>query len=139
MLWGEPLKIDTSAHIGATGVDEQSATLFRYADGRIACLTSSITTNTSQEACIYGSEGSIKIFAPWWRGGKFSIHRRELPEEIVTPPLTGNGYNYEAVEVMNCLKEKRLESGIMPLDESIAIMKTMDSIRYAWGLRYPGE
>jgi hypothetical protein len=27
----------------------------------------------------------------------------------------------------------------MPLDETISVMRTMDSIRVAWGLRYPGE
>jgi hypothetical protein len=27
----------------------------------------------------------------------------------------------------------------MPLDETISVMRTMDRIRTAWGLRYPGE
>jgi hypothetical protein len=27
----------------------------------------------------------------------------------------------------------------MPLDESLAIMRTMDELRTEWGLRYPGE
>jgi predicted dehydrogenase len=139
MLWGEPERIQGAAHIGSTGVDEQSATVFAYADGRIASLTSSIATSTSQEACIYGSGGAIKIHAPWWRGGKFSIKRPEEPEEVVSSPLAGNGYNYEAVEVMNCIRAKRLESDIMTLDESVCIMKALDAIRKGWGLRYPGE
>ena len=139
LLWGEPLKIATSAHIGATGIDEQSATVFSYADGRIASLTCSVDITTSQEACIYGSEGAIKIHTPWWRGGKFSVCLRDKPEEVVNPPLMGNGYNYEALEVMNCLREKRLESAVLPLDESVRVMKTMDAIRSCWGLRYPGE
>ena len=40
---------------------------------------------------------------------------------------------------MTCLRQSRLESGIMPLDESLAIMETLDAIRAQWGLRYPGE
>ena len=40
---------------------------------------------------------------------------------------------------MNCLRESRLESGQMPLDESPAIMETLDAIRAQWGLRFPGE
>jgi predicted dehydrogenase len=54
-------------------------------------------------------------------------------------PVTGNGYNYEAVEVMRCLREGKLESPGMPLDESLAIMHTLDGIRRSWGLKYPGE
>jgi len=32
-----------------------------------------------------------------------------------------------------------MESDIMPLDESLAVMETMDKIRAQWGLRYPME
>ena len=51
----------------------------------------------------------------------------------------GNGYNYEAAEVMRCLREGCLESHILPLDTSAAIMRTMDTIREQWGLVYPME
>ncbi|MHB8095587.1 MAG: Gfo/Idh/MocA family protein [Candidatus Aminicenantales bacterium] len=54
-------------------------------------------------------------------------------------PLTGNGYNYEAAEVGNRLKEGKIESEVMPLDETLDIMRTMDRIRAQWGLKYPGE
>jgi hypothetical protein len=40
---------------------------------------------------------------------------------------------------MNCLRQGRLESAIMPLDETLSIMKTLDAVRAPWGLRYPGE
>jgi dihydrodiol dehydrogenase / D-xylose 1-dehydrogenase (NADP) len=33
----------------------------------------------------------------------------------------------------------KLESNLMPLDESLAIMKLLDQIRGQWGLRYPME
>lgn len=54
-------------------------------------------------------------------------------------PYAGNGYNYEAAEVMRALREGRIESLRMPLNESLAIMRTMDEIRALWGLKYPGE
>jgi dihydrodiol dehydrogenase / D-xylose 1-dehydrogenase (NADP) len=41
--------------------------------------------------------------------------------------------------VMACLRQGRDESSIMPLDESLAVMETLDAIRTQWGLRYPGE
>jgi len=54
-------------------------------------------------------------------------------------PFEGNGYNYEAAEVMNCLREGKTESDGMPLDETLDIMRTLDRIRAQWGLKYPGE
>ena len=38
---------------------------------------------------------------------------------------------------MNCLRAGKLESDIMPLDESLSIIKTMDVARAQWGLEYP--
>jgi len=32
-----------------------------------------------------------------------------------------------------------LESPVMPLDETISIMETMDTLRAQWGVRYPME
>jgi hypothetical protein len=53
--------------------------------------------------------------------------------------MTSNGYNYEAEEVMSCLRSHKIESEVMPLDETLSIMKTLDRIRAQWGLRYPME
>jgi len=51
----------------------------------------------------------------------------------------GNGYQFEIMEVNRCIEERRAESEIMPLDETIAIMRTMDELRSQWGLAYRGE
>ncbi|MGK7939210.1 MAG: Gfo/Idh/MocA family protein [Crocosphaera sp.] len=53
--------------------------------------------------------------------------------------FSGNGYNYEAQEVIRCLQTNQLESAIMPLDETLKIMEVMDRIRHQWNLIYPQE
>lgn len=50
----------------------------------------------------------------------------------VVLPFRGNGYNYEAEEVMNCLRAGKTESDIMPLDETLKIIETTDVIRAKW-------
>ncbi len=54
-------------------------------------------------------------------------------------PFAGNGYNYQATAVHECLREGKLECGIMPLDETCSVLAVMDEIREQWGLRYAGE
>jgi predicted dehydrogenase len=54
-------------------------------------------------------------------------------------PYAGNGFQFEAAEFMNCLRQGRMESAMMPLEETLSIMKTLDAARAPWGLRYPGE
>jgi predicted dehydrogenase len=60
------------------------------------------------------------------------------PKKIVIP-YQGNGYQYEAAEAMKCLRNGEIESKIMPLDETLTILETMDTLRTQWGLKYPNE
>jgi hypothetical protein len=46
-------------------------------------------------------------------------------------PESRKGLRYEADEVARCLDEGLLESPGMPLDETVAIMRTMDAVRAA--------
>jgi predicted dehydrogenase len=59
--------------------------------------------------------------------------------QTIKLPLQGNGYNYEAGEVMCCLRAGLLESPLVPLDETVRIVETMDAIRAQWPLTYPVE
>ena len=59
-------------------------------------------------------------------------------EELAVPYENG-GFNYEAQEVMDCLRAGKNESTVMPLDETLTIMQTMDTLRAQWGLKYPME
>ena len=47
------------------------------------------------------------------------------------------GYHYEALEVMKCLQEERLESGMMPLGFSLELSELLDDIRAEAGIEYP--
>jgi hypothetical protein len=66
-----------------------------------------------------------------------TVSREGHADEVMEFPLVGNGYQFEAAEVMRCLRAGKLESDLMPLDETLAIMKTLDAIRAQWGLKYP--
>jgi predicted dehydrogenase len=66
----------------------------------------------------------------------FDILLKRGPKKIVAP-LRGNGYNYEAAEVTRCLRAGEVESRLMPLDETLTIMETMDMIRRSWNHRPP--
>jgi predicted dehydrogenase len=138
MLLGTPATISSTAHLGITGVDEQSAYLFGYTGGQIAMLSSASRTNTAHEARIYGTEGRISI-PDWWHAHGLTLSVNGKPDEVMDIPFDGNGYNYEAAEVACCVRTGKLESDVIPLDETLAIMGTLDAIRAQWGLKYPME
>lgn len=138
-LLGPPAQIASHAQLGETGVDEQAGIVFGYTGGELAVLTTAIRTATPHTALIAGTEGYIAIHHSWWAPSSFTLARRGKKEQHIEPETTGNGYNYEAAEVMDCLRAGRTESDTMSLDESLALMRTLDRIRAQWGLRYPME
>lgn len=44
-------------------------------------------------------------------------------------PFLGHGYQFEAAEVAACVRAGRRESAVMPLDESVAIMECIETLR----------
>lgn len=57
--------------------------------------------------------------------------RKERSKRI-SQRLSGNGYNYEAAEVVRCLQAGKLESDLMPLSETVEIMETVESLLMQW-------
>lgn len=139
MIFGKPSDICGLAKLGRTGVDKQNGIVMMYPQGQIAVLHSSIEATTFQEATIMGSKARIKIHSAWWKATAMTLMRENNKNDFIESPYIGNGYQYEVAEFMRCLREKKLESEIMSLDETVSIMRTMDSLRQQWGLRYPGE
>ncbi len=137
-LLGTPTAVSSQAHLGATGVDEQNALVLKHAGGALAVLSSTLRATTPQEALIMGTGGSVRVHAPWWQPTRLTVTDSAGDEEL-SSPLSHNGYAYEAAEVGRCLRAGLLESPVMPLGETLAIMHTLDTCRAAWGLRYPGE
>jgi predicted dehydrogenase len=166
-LFGFPRSIVSEASIGKTGVDEQSAALLAYENGRIATIACSVVTRLPTEALIVGTRGQIKIHAPVHRPSALTLtvfaDRRadtragaptagasSLADELSSPlrrlidrvrrrqpglleyPYEGQGYRFEAAEAMRCLRAGETESPVMPLNETLEIMQTLDAVRAPW-------
>lgn len=139
MLFGPPDRIATLANLGETGVDEQSAMLLGHPKGQLAICYTAVRTSTPGDAAVMGSDGQVRIHAPWWGAKAMTLIRPGQEGEEFAFPEEGNGYQYEAAEVMRCLRQGLRESPTMPLNETISIMRTLDRIRAKWGLKYPME
>lgn len=139
LVLGQPARIVAMADIGSTGVDEQAGIILGYDGGQLALLSTAIRTSTPHEARIMGTQGLIHLHGQWWRGTGLTLAVDGQEPQQIEEPITGNGYNYEAAEVARCVRAGLAESDTMPLDETLAIMRTLDAVRAQWGLRYPME
>jgi predicted dehydrogenase len=140
MVLGTPNQVAGVASLGETGVDEQEAISLAYPSGAVASLGVTIQASPISIGLILGTEGRIEIHHDWHRPEGLTFTRYGQESEVFSYPQNeGNGYQYEAIEVARCIREGLLESPVMPLDESISIMETMDTLRQLWGVRYPME
>ena len=135
-----PERIQSSVVLGETGVDDRSFYLFDYSEGRRAMLSSSFTTAAPTEALVCGSRGYIRL--PWFLDGRelqvFQNDETE-PEILKFPYGEGENFTFEIAHAMDCISSGKIESDILPLAETLAVMQTMDTLRAQWGLKYDGE
>ncbi len=139
MVYGkQPSDIVSQYTIGSTGVDELSVALFKYSDYEMATMTSAIRLGTPHEARVMGSDGYIAM-PDFWHPSELTLVRPGQERETWRFPYEGEGFQFEAIEVGKCIRAGLTESAIYTLDETLAIMETLDRIRASWGLRYPFE
>ena len=139
MLLGTPTAVSGVMHPAPTGVDAQCAVSLAYPSGAVAAFVATLPVDTPRDLLVIGSEGWIRAHPPITHPAGLTRGAHDRSKETVELPILGNGYTHEAIEAMDCLRAGKLESEVMPLDESLSVMKTLDSIRELWGLRYPAD
>jgi predicted dehydrogenase len=139
LFLGEPVSVTGCASICESGVDEQNANILTYDGGRLAVLTSAVGTGTRHDCRIYGTEGQLYIPPGFWKPEQLILERPGAEPEVMDFIVKGNGFNYEIEEAARCIREGLTESPLMPHEESISIMKTMDALREQYGVVYPFE
>src|ERR1043165_7700451 len=137
MVFGpQPSRITGFAHLGETCVDEQAAFVLGWPGGGLASLTCAVRTETPHAARIDGTEGRIEVPTPFWKATR-AVLTAGGRTETIDAPHQANGYEYEAMEVGRCLRAGLLESPVVSLDESLAMMRILDQVRAQVGLKYP--
>lgn len=134
----DPIQVESTAYLGETMVDEQSAYLFKYANGAIAQMSSSFHITGPREALICGTKGVIRM-PQFWRGSQVILEIPDEEDQVMEFPFVSSGLQFEAQHVMDCLREGKKESDVMPLSETLRIMEMMDRFREEWGVKYPWE
>jgi predicted dehydrogenase len=132
-ILGPPTRTTGFSTFGPRGINIQNSYVFEHQGGKLTTWMASRTTYDVKEAIIYGSEGKIDLHAPWYKPTAMTVYVKGREPEPIKMPLDGfNGYEYEAMAVMDCIRAGKTECEIMPLDETLAIMKTIDGMRAQW-------
>jgi predicted dehydrogenase len=138
LVLGEPDRVVAAGVVGDTGVDEQIAAVLHYSTGSLGVVKAAIRVTLPCGARIAGSGGSIEL-PPFAHRADALVVTTERDTKPIDASFTGNGLHYQVQTVHRCLDEGKLESSIMPLDESVAIARTLDAIRVQVGVTYPDD
>lgn len=136
---GAPDGWTSRATLGPTGVDEQCGGVLQYASGAQAVWHASLRADVGRTCAIAGPEGRLQGERNWWKGAPFHLTRADGTTDTFARPFEGHGYQFEAMHVMECLREGRTESPVLPLSRSRTLLSITDALRAQWGVRYPGE
>lgn len=127
-LFGYPDEISVLSVKSPSGTDNTNGILFSYKDGKVSSLMSSFAVNLDTEARIFCDKGKITLNRMFHCPSSVIVSDGDKTEKLPIE-FSGNGYNYEADEVMRCLDLSLTESPYWNLDSSIKLMKLLDEIR----------
>lgn len=140
-LWfmGVPDDIVAKASFAPSGSEDSISIIFRYNDGRMATLYSSFRTTAGIGVDLLCEKGNLSFTRARDMSQRLTValHGMDEKEHSVMPE--GMGYHYEALEVMRCLDEGKTESDIVRHSFTIDLSTTLDRIRQAAGIKFPGE
>ena len=128
MILGEPNRLTALVDPAFRGVDGQATMLLGYESGEHAVLTCTSGARSATRACITGVKARIEIDGDFYAPTSFTLIKRDGEEQRFEFAHRGRGLRHEAVEVARCIGEGLLESPVMPLDETVAIVETMEKV-----------
>lgn len=139
-IFGAPERVLAISDRTATGVDAATSILLGFTGGRQAALQTMLDARGPVTADIIGSEARIHIDAPWYFPTSFTLldpANRVL--ERFEEDVPGRGMQFQALELERLVTTGCLVGEVLPPEESVAIMGTLDEIREQIGLSFPGE
>jgi predicted dehydrogenase len=136
---GSPEKILADAKLASTGVDQTVSVRMKYAEGVTSSVFASFMSASGLGTDILCEKGTLRLrrlnAVDQWL--EIEIPGEEVKRlEWKSPEC---GLKQEAIEVMRCLDEGKLESDKMPHSMSIALMTILDEIRKQTGVIYGSD
>ena len=151
--FSEPLQIRAVGHIGLTGVDEYTSAVAKFEAGITARLSCGVALDEPINASITGTKGRLFIPEPWKpspQGGSTELHyypsdsgtpseKSESGCEVIKVTTEEYLYGSEADVFATGVHEKKTPYPAMSVDETLALMRSLDAWRSEIGLSYDGE
>lgn len=147
LFLGEPSTVAAAATLSDAGVDLSFALSLGYDTGAVASLTSTMTAWSPRTASIATDRGRLDFPAPFHNPPKVTWQSYDADPDFaganvveeISEPVIGTGLANEALEVVRCLRNGETESPLVPLEDTLAMMRLLDRIRADIGVQYTAD
>ena len=127
----QPQKIFAHAVIDGDDVDVMDSILLEYENGAFADLTAGLSCKRQASLYIHGSKGRVLIdeehFYKAQSATLYSVNNKVI--DGIEAPFEISGYEYEAMEVKDCIEQGKMGSNLIPMEETIAIIGLLENIK----------
>lgn len=136
----EPADVFGVAEVGPEGVDHYASAVLRWDGGLVARVACSIQVDIESSLRIYGSGGRITVPSPWLPariGGTAEIVvERPGSAAQIERIQPGDEYRIEVDAVGEMVRDGVRSPDVMPWEETLANMATLDRWRASVRVRY---
>jgi predicted dehydrogenase len=147
LFLGTPTVVAATASLSPAGADLDVSMSLGYTGGATASLTTTMTAWSPRTASIATNRGRIDLAAPFHHPTTATWTSYDTDPDVggpaqveqISEPMRGRGYAHEALEVVRCLRRGETESPLVPLDETVTMMRLMDTIRKQIGVSYAAD
>ena len=143
-ILGTPTAIHNVGSLIETGVDAQSLLTLSYANGAQAQVNTSLLARTPITASVAGSKALLRVGGPFFTPSGLTLSKPGFNGDSIhwtddSGIRAHLGLSYQATALAGFVAEGRTESPIHSLDETVAILDTIDSARWQLGYRFQSE
>lgn len=139
-ILGAPATVQAAGRLIDTGADSEVATVMTHASGAVSTTLSSSRAAGPNTAAVMGTKGRIEIDRVWYTPTSFRVTATDgTVIEEYTSEVDGRGMQFQALAAERFVAEHLLTGDVLPIDETVEIMGTLDEIRRQIGVNYPSE
>jgi predicted dehydrogenase len=102
-------------------------------------LTSSLLAHGPRTATVAGSHGFLQSTGSINNPKELLVRVGFDDPRSESFDVVGRGYTYELREVTRCIQQGLTESPVMPLEDSLNVMRLFDGVRAQLGVSYPND
>jgi predicted dehydrogenase len=132
---GPPLETYAFADITPQKIDQSVTAMLKFEGGKSATIFASFLSSIGVGTDIFCEKGSLRLRRSSALDQSLEICLAGETAKILNWDEQNSGLKLEAINAMNCLENKQLESDVMSHQDSLALMNLLDIILEKIGLR----